>query len=83
MVPHKRGMVHDEFEEITDPTTGKVSVTCISCRAYSAAKNTTRQTAHLVGCRPYLEKMKEQGIENDITRGIAGKKMAPDGSFIT
>lgn len=73
----KRAIVHDEFEENTDALTQKVTVTCIHCRDYKAAKNTTRQQSHLGQCRPYLEKMSEQGVENDITLGIVKTRVAP------
>lgn len=32
------------------------------------AQHTSRQRAHLLTCKPYLEHMKEQGIETTITR---------------
>ena len=35
------------------------------------AQHTSRQRAHLLGCRSYLDAMKEQGIETSITRQAA------------
>jgi hypothetical protein len=35
------------------------------------AQHTSRQRVHLLGCQPYLEAMKEQGIETSITRQAA------------
>ncbi|KIW31156.1 hypothetical protein, variant [Cladophialophora immunda] len=35
------------------------------------AQHTSRQRVHLLGCQNYLDSMKEQGIENSITRQAA------------
>ena len=45
-------------------------VRCKYC-AREMAQHTSRQRAHLLGCQQYLDSMKEEGIENSITRQAA------------
>ncbi|OAL39034.1 hypothetical protein AYO20_01785 [Fonsecaea nubica] len=64
---------HSAWDIIPQDPEGTQKLAQVRCKYCSRemAQHTSRQRVHLLGCRNYLDAMKEQGIENSITRQAA------------
>ncbi|EXJ90048.1 hypothetical protein A1O3_03116 [Capronia epimyces CBS 606.96] len=64
---------HSAWEIIPQDPEGTQKLAQVRCKfcGREMAQHTSRQRVHLLGCQNYLEAMKEQGIENTITRQAA------------